>query len=54
MKKQKKTSWGEGSMHLTEKQRERAEKAIGKENMKKIDEALTEGFQKMGLIKDKK
>ena len=53
-KKQKKTSWGEGSMHLTKKQKERAEKAIGKENMKAIDEALTEGFQKTGLVKDKK
>ena len=51
MKKKKKTAYEEATLHLTPKEKERAEKQIGKEKIMQIDEVLKTAFSKINVYK---
>ena len=51
MKKKKKTDYEEATMHLTPKEKEKAEKELGKEKIIQIDKVLKTAFSKINVYK---
>ena len=52
-KKKQRTAYEEATLHLTPKEKERAEKEIGKEKIIQIDKVLKHAFSKINVYKYK-